>query len=590
MGNIFATRHELRLTLIYISQTLSPLASQKVTSSPYSSVVVVDTNFLISHLAFLKMLILEYAKKYKLLVIIPWIVLEELDGLKSRSNNSYANSSKSNQPNVANLAQIAISFLHNCLAEKHDGLRGQKIHEKIEKPKNNDDKILDCCRYFQATTRSSIILLSNDKNLCIKAMVHDIHAFSYQKASGLEELLEKILSTDNSSSDSVLYKHVNSAIQWPKVNELETIERENHNGSNIVYNIKEEPECFIEDADTMMMDCDDTIQKTPFSQNVIPESSETVMNSQISQPYYSRSSLSSNEKQFNPSYSSLHDSIHAPDNRNQKLDGNNQKNKNTKRMPSTNYSNPKNFLMDYYDTKQISESYTTNSSLSTSHPVQTSYSFSMKDEFNNNSSSSLYASIHAPGNLDMFNNNTTSNATNNANNKINREAEVISMMLFTTPSISKKLLDKTIETSHKYLVNKIMANLSNSLPPAILFHFQNCFGKDWNYIVQEPQPWSLNTMIKFIDRYWITVFSDVFHQFRKIKEVIISNILDFLRVYQRSDGANLTIQDVMQFIQNSELILKMIFDDIEETIESISEREQLVKNWWSEFEHSLRFK
>ncbi|CAG8760692.1 1583_t:CDS:2, partial [Cetraspora pellucida] len=130
-------RKDIALETQYESSVtaLSPFASQKFTNSPHSSVVVVDTNFLISHLAFLKMLVLEHAKKCNLLVIIPWIVLEELDGLKGRSNNSYANSSKLNQPDVANLAQRAISFLHNCLAEKHYGIRGQKIHEKIEKPK-----------------------------------------------------------------------------------------------------------------------------------------------------------------------------------------------------------------------------------------------------------------------------------------------------------------------------------------------------------------------------------------------------------------------------------------------------------------------
>ncbi|CAG8653962.1 15145_t:CDS:2, partial [Cetraspora pellucida] len=412
-------------------------------------------------------------------------------------------------------------------------------------------------------------------------------------------LLEKILSTFNSSSGTVLYKQSSAVMQWPKVNELETNVRVNNNGSNVVYNMKEEPECFVEDTDTIMMDCDDSIQKTTsFSHNVIPESSEVITSSQISQPSYSRSPLYSHENQCNPSYLSLYDSIHAPDNRGKKLEINNQKNKDAatkKIIPSMVHSNSKKFLMDYDDTNRISESYTTtygcmppnaiqNSSLP-SHSVQTSYSpFSTQDELKH--SNSLYASIHAPENLDTFINHTSS--TSYANNKMRREADVISMMLFTTPSVSKKLLIKTIETSHKHLVNKIMANLSIALPPAILFHFQECFGKDWNYIIQEPQPWSLNTMIKFIDRYWMTVFSDAFHQSRKIKEVVISNVLDFLRIYQRSDVADLTIQEVMQFIQNSELILKMIYDGIEETVDLVGEREQLVKNWWSEFEHSLR--
>jgi len=92
-------------------------------------VVVVDTNFLISHLAFLKTLIFEHAKKHKFLIIIPWIVLQELDGLKSAR---WKNESSSSQHEVGNLAQTAIKFLHNCLVDKEEGLRGQKIDEKLE--------------------------------------------------------------------------------------------------------------------------------------------------------------------------------------------------------------------------------------------------------------------------------------------------------------------------------------------------------------------------------------------------------------------------------------------------------------------------
>ena len=91
--------------------------------------VIVDTNFLISHLAFLKTLIFDHAKKHKLLIIIPWIVLQELDGLKSAF---WKNKSSSSQHEVGNLAQTAIRFLHNCLINREEGLRGQKIDERIE--------------------------------------------------------------------------------------------------------------------------------------------------------------------------------------------------------------------------------------------------------------------------------------------------------------------------------------------------------------------------------------------------------------------------------------------------------------------------
>lgn len=62
---------------------------------------------------------------------------------------------------------------------KNDGLRG-------------DDLILDCCMYFQSMTQKKITLLSNDRNLCIKVMVHDIDSISAESKPKMEEFLNQI--------------------------------------------------------------------------------------------------------------------------------------------------------------------------------------------------------------------------------------------------------------------------------------------------------------------------------------------------------------------------------------------------------------
>ena len=80
---------------------------------------VLDTNVLISHLQFLVEL-KDYAIKGvgRPVLIIPWAVMQELDALKARSNNS-----------LANKAKKAISMLHKCFSANHPRVRGQTMEE-----------------------------------------------------------------------------------------------------------------------------------------------------------------------------------------------------------------------------------------------------------------------------------------------------------------------------------------------------------------------------------------------------------------------------------------------------------------------------
>ncbi|RUS26272.1 hypothetical protein BC938DRAFT_470999, partial [Jimgerdemannia flammicorona] len=50
------------------------------------SFVILDTNYLISHLGFLKELVGQCAKSNgTVLIIVPWVVIQELDGLKQNT-------------------------------------------------------------------------------------------------------------------------------------------------------------------------------------------------------------------------------------------------------------------------------------------------------------------------------------------------------------------------------------------------------------------------------------------------------------------------------------------------------------------------
>ena len=121
-------------------------------------VLVLDTNFLIDHLSFIESLTRLLESDPICWIIIPYQVIQELDGLKSHKVEAIA----------------AINFLL-------DTFKSTTI-VKGELPNNNynksmDDLILDVAINWSKKVYHAI-LCSNDNNLCIKAIVHSIKTVS----------------------------------------------------------------------------------------------------------------------------------------------------------------------------------------------------------------------------------------------------------------------------------------------------------------------------------------------------------------------------------------------------------------------------
>ncbi|KAF9961652.1 RNA endoribonuclease [Modicella reniformis] len=193
--------------------TVSSWASNSDAWSPSSdyipdAIVVFDTNVLISHLNFMQRLVdahgTEASKRPSLdkngkqkpliLFIIPWVVVQELDRLKMQKQGR-------GEYDVVEKARRAIIYLEKELEKPSEQrrIRAQKTSEYIEKQKINDDKILDCCQYFRNLYADEMIttvtLFSNDRNLCVKAMIHDIKSLSHNKIPfEVQTVLEVILS------------------------------------------------------------------------------------------------------------------------------------------------------------------------------------------------------------------------------------------------------------------------------------------------------------------------------------------------------------------------------------------------------------
>ena len=141
--------------------TTTPLLQPTSPQSRPSVVIVIDTNYFISHLRFLQQL-LQILPTPKLLFFIPYVVLHELDSLKvwiqatvncsfniltplewqqqfERRSSSTAkarlltdsDAQASKQPNLANCARQAITFLHKYLLDDHPGIRGQRVDQYL---------------------------------------------------------------------------------------------------------------------------------------------------------------------------------------------------------------------------------------------------------------------------------------------------------------------------------------------------------------------------------------------------------------------------------------------------------------------------
>ncbi|XP_010142307.1 PREDICTED: transcriptional protein SWT1 [Buceros rhinoceros silvestris] len=136
--------------------------------------VVIDTNIMISHLEFVRWLKSEDIPGIgKLALIIPWVVLQELDNLKKGKMLQH----------VRDKAIPAVQFIYMCLKNQDSKLWGQSMQLASQKmyglsDENNDDRVLQCCLQYQNLFPQAVVILcTDDKNLCNKAIVSEVKAF-----------------------------------------------------------------------------------------------------------------------------------------------------------------------------------------------------------------------------------------------------------------------------------------------------------------------------------------------------------------------------------------------------------------------------
>ncbi|PVH15406.1 uncharacterized protein CXQ87_003246 [Candidozyma duobushaemuli] len=143
------------------------------------SYLIVDTNFILSHLNVLDEL-RSLAEEHRLRMVIPTTVVQELDGLKnSKTRREKGNSVTLNS--IGQLARWANDWIYNCFAKKDPAVIGQSVDQRINRLAVKDDAILDCALYIQRENPKTLqVLLTNDKNLCTKALSNELLTVSYR--------------------------------------------------------------------------------------------------------------------------------------------------------------------------------------------------------------------------------------------------------------------------------------------------------------------------------------------------------------------------------------------------------------------------
>ncbi|KAG9351122.1 hypothetical protein JZ751_025012 [Albula glossodonta] len=138
-------------------------------------IIVLDTNILLSHLDFVKKMrshglgALGFPN-----ILIPWVVMQELDALKDGKLSS----------DVKHKAKPAVHYIYTMLKTREPRLWGQSMQQAARRicgvnAENNDDRVLQCCLQYQGLyPEVALILCTNDKNLCSKALLSGVKAMS----------------------------------------------------------------------------------------------------------------------------------------------------------------------------------------------------------------------------------------------------------------------------------------------------------------------------------------------------------------------------------------------------------------------------
>ncbi|XP_058130851.1 transcriptional protein SWT1 isoform X2 [Dasypus novemcinctus] len=195
-------------------------SSAGISSNPASDkklLIVIDTNILMNHLKFVKILkTTEIPDFDRVVLIIPWIVVQELDRMKAGKLLKHAQ----------HKAIPAVHFINDCLKNQDRKLWGQSLQLASQKlyglsDENNDDRVLKCCLQYQKLFPCSfVVLCTDDRNLRNKGLICGVKSLSKEELS--TELLNLSLNTDVCHQPCISKRQLKSATPFKESYEDES--------------------------------------------------------------------------------------------------------------------------------------------------------------------------------------------------------------------------------------------------------------------------------------------------------------------------------------------------------------------------------
>lgn len=177
-------------------------------------VAVLDTNVLLSHFSFLERAfqeMLSSSSSYELMVIVPWVVLNELDHLKEGRNREAAIYAIKR---INTLNSQRDSFLFIQSARSHTTAVNTISLPDQKQSLRNDDFIMQTCMYFEQGMvqnmrkkghKACITLVSNDQGLQMRAAANGLNCIkAVEFATNGKKLVEKLSQIEAEHSSSML--------------------------------------------------------------------------------------------------------------------------------------------------------------------------------------------------------------------------------------------------------------------------------------------------------------------------------------------------------------------------------------------------
>lgn len=176
-NEVVSTLHQIRKDFSHSSNfEIKKYSPSDISYKDISIHVVLDTNIFISNMPSVKTLVDGKDSKNKIQIYVPWMVLQELDFMKSEKNQE--------KNEVKPFAKRACIFIYEQTVRKNPFFRIQTLDELkscvgMIPNENADDKILQWCLHLRNKIPDStdkLFLLSNDRLFCAKTSACGIRA------------------------------------------------------------------------------------------------------------------------------------------------------------------------------------------------------------------------------------------------------------------------------------------------------------------------------------------------------------------------------------------------------------------------------